>query len=84
MSEQYSQPTKPHMNVGTIGHVGSGKATLTGALAAVPAKAGAERGDDGRDGQSSEDAVGSGHVEYETAVRHYAHVDGLDAADWAK
>jgi elongation factor Tu len=85
------QRTKPHVNVGTIGHVDHGKTTLTAAILAVLRKAGFtadDRGVDQIDKAPEEKARGitinSTHVEYETATRHYAHVDCPGHADYIK
>lgn len=90
MSKEKFERTKPHVNVGTIGHVDHGKTTLTAALT----KVGAERfgGDfsayDQIDGAPEERARGitisTAHVEYESENRHYAHVDCPGHADYVK
>src|SRR6201991_4982081 len=82
--------TKPHVNVGTIGHVDHGKTTLTAAIATVlSAKFGGEaKAYDQIDAAPEEKARGitinTAHVEYETADRHYAHVDCPGHADYVK
>lgn len=82
--------SKPHVNIGTIGHVDHGKTTLTAAITAVLAKQGkAEaRAYDQIDGAPEEKARGitisTAHVEYETDKRHYAHVDCPGHADYVK
>src|SRR5213075_45646 len=82
--------TKPHVNVGTIGHVDHGKTTLTAAIATVlSAKFGGEaKAYDQIDAAPEEKARGitinTAHVEYETANRHYAHVDCPGHADYIK
>jgi elongation factor Tu len=82
--------TKPHLNVGTIGHVDHGKTTLTAALTKVSADrfGGDARGYDQIDAAPEERARGitiaTSHVEYETAERHYAHVDCPGHADYVK
>lgn len=85
------QRTKPHVNVGTIGHVDHGKTTLTAAILAVLRKAGFtadDRAVDQIDKAPEEKARGitinATHVEYETANRHYAHVDCPGHADYIK
>ncbi|BDQ04911.1 MAG: elongation factor Tu [Candidatus Dojkabacteria bacterium] len=85
------QRTKPHVNVGTIGHVDHGKTTLTAAILAVLARAGFQAdalGVDGIDKAPEEKARGitinATHVEYETEARHYAHVDCPGHADYIK
>ena len=81
MAKQRFERTKPHVNVGTIGHVDHGKTTLTAAITKVLALRGeAEfRAFDSIDNAPEERARGitiaTAHVEYETANRHYAHVD---------
>ncbi|MEQ4616536.1 MAG: elongation factor Tu, partial [Corticimicrobacter sp.] len=81
---------KPHVNVGTIGHVDHGKTTLTAAIATVLAKkfGGDAKGYDQIDNAPEEKARGitinTSHVEYETAARHYAHVDCPGHADYVK
>ena len=87
--EKFSR-TKPHVNVGTIGHVDHGKTTLTAAIATVlAAKFGGEaKGYDQIDAAPEEKARGitinTSHVEYDTANRHYAHVDCPGHADYVK
>ena len=82
--------TKPHVNIGTIGHVDHGKTTLTAAITKVLAKQGyaKEMRYDQIDGAPEEKARGitinTAHVEYETASRHYAHVDCPGHADYVK
>jgi elongation factor Tu len=82
--------TKPHVNVGTIGHVDHGKTTLTAAITEVQAKAGMAqaRGYDTIDASPEEKergiTISAAHVEYETATRHYAHVDCPGHADYIK
>ena len=82
--------SKPHVNIGTIGHVDHGKTTLTAAITSVLAKSGqAEaRAYDQIDGAPEERergiTISTAHVEYETATRHYAHVDCPGHADYVK
>ncbi|MDO8653741.1 MAG: elongation factor Tu, partial [Undibacterium sp.] len=82
--------TKPHVNVGTIGHVDHGKTTLTAAIATVLSKkfGGEAKAYDQIDAAPEEKARGitinTAHVEYETAARHYAHVDCPGHADYVK
>lgn len=85
------QRTKPHVNVGTIGHVDHGKTTLTAAILAVLARAGFKADQVGIDGidKAPEEkqrgiTINATHVEYETAERHYAHVDCPGHADYIK
>ena len=90
MSKGKFERTKPHMNVGTIGHVDHGKTTLTAALTKVlAAKFGGEvKAYDQIDNAPEEKARGitisTSHVEYETTNRHYAHVDCPGHADYVK
>ena len=82
--------TKPHVNIGTIGHVDHGKTTLTSAITKVLAKKGQAKimDYDQIDGAPEEKARGitinTAHVEYETDTRHYAHVDCPGHADYVK
>ncbi|HHK5989488.1 TPA: elongation factor Tu, partial [Neisseria subflava] len=82
--------SKPHVNVGTIGHVDHGKTTLTAALTTILAKkfGGAAKAYDQIDNAPEEKARGitinTSHVEYETETRHYAHVDCPGHADYVK
>lgn len=82
--------SKPHVNVGTIGHVDHGKTTLTAAITTVLAKSGGAvaKGYDQIDNAPEEKARGitiaTSHVEYETKNRHYAHVDCPGHADYVK
>lgn len=82
--------SKPHVNIGTIGHVDHGKTTLTAAITTVLAKAGGgeARGYDQIDNAPEEKergiTINTSHVEYETANRHYAHVDCPGHADYVK
>ena len=90
MSKEKFERTKPHLNVGTIGHVDHGKTTLTAALTKVlAAKFGGEvRAYDQIDNAPEERARGitisTTHVEYQSAKRHYAHVDCPGHADYIK
>ncbi len=90
MAKQKYERTKPHVNVGTIGHVDHGKTTLTAAIATVLAKkfGGEAKAYDQIDAAPEEKARGitinTAHVEYETANRHYAHVDCPGHADYIK
>ena len=90
MAKQKFQRTKPHVNVGTIGHVDHGKTTLTAAITKVLAMGGAGqfRAFDSIDSAPEEKARGVtiniAHVEYESANRHYAHVDCPGHADYIK
>jgi elongation factor Tu len=90
MAKGKFQRTKPHVNVGTIGHVDHGKTTLTAALTLVLSKkfGGEAKAYDQIDNAPEEKARGitinTAHVEYETANRHYAHVDCPGHADYVK
>src|SRR5687767_3225518 len=90
MAKGKFERTKPHVNVGTIGHVDHGKTTLTAALTLVLSKlfGGEAKAYDQIDNAPEEKARGitiaTAHVEYETAKRHYAHVDCPGHADYIK
>jgi len=90
MARAKFERTKPHVNVGTIGHVDHGKTTLTAAITTVAAKhnGGQAKRYDEIDAAPEEKARGitiaTAHVEYETAQRHYAHVDCPGHADYVK
>src|SRR5210317_1332440 len=90
MSKEKFERTKPHVNVGTIGHVDHGKTTLTAALTKVMAE---KHGGEVKDYASIDNApeerergitIATAHVEYESDVRHYAHVDCPGHADYIK
>ena len=90
MSKEKFERTKPHVNVGTIGHVDHGKTTLTAAITKVAAE---KQGGDFRDYDQIDNApeerergitISTAHVEYETDNRHYAHVDCPGHADYVK
>ena len=90
MAKEAFQRKKPHVNIGTIGHVDHGKTTLTAAITKVLAEAGGAKFRDyaSIDNTPEEKARGitinSTHVEYETEARHYAHVDCPGHADYVK
>ena len=90
MAKEKFERTKPHVNVGTIGHVDHGKTTLTAAICTVLSKyfGGEAKAYDQIDAAPEEKARGitinTAHVEYETAHRHYAHVDCPGHADYVK
>ena len=90
MAKEKFERSKPHVNVGTIGHVDHGKTTLTAALTSILAKkfGGAAKAYDQIDNAPEEKARGitinTSHVEYETEGRHYAHVDCPGHADYVK
>jgi elongation factor Tu len=90
MAKEKFERTKPHVNVGTIGHVDHGKTTLTAALTKVMAEA---RGGEFKDYADIDNApeerergitISTAHVEYESEARHYAHVDCPGHADYVK
>jgi len=90
MAKAKFERSKPHVNIGTIGHVDHGKTTLTAAITSVLASKGLaeKRAYDQIDGAPEERARGitiaTAHVEYETLARHYAHVDCPGHADYVK
>ena len=90
MAKEKFERTKPHVNVGTIGHVDHGKTTLTAAITKVLAKQGLaqEKDFDAIDNAPEEKergiTINTAHVEYETAKRHYAHIDCPGHADYVK
>ncbi len=90
MAKQKFERVKPHVNIGTIGHVDHGKTTLTAAITSCLATAGGAeaKGYDQIDSAPEERARGitinTAHVEYETEARHYAHVDCPGHADYVK
>ena len=90
MAKEKFERTKPHLNVGTIGHVDHGKTTLTAALTTILSS---EYGGEARNYEQIDNApeekargitINTSHVEYETANRHYAHVDCPGHADYVK
>ncbi len=90
MAKEKFQRTKPHVNIGTIGHVDHGKTTLTAAISGVLAQKGyAELKDYDQIDNAPEErqrgiTINTSHVEYETEKRHYAHVDCPGHADYVK
>ncbi len=90
MAKQKFERTKPHCNIGTIGHVDHGKTTLTAAITRVLASAGGaeftayEDIDKAPEEKARGITINTAHVEYETANRHYAHVDCPGHADYIK
>ena len=90
MAKAKFERTKPHCNIGTIGHVDHGKTTLTAAITKVMAEInGGEAVDFANIDKAPEErergiTISTAHVEYETAARHYAHVDCPGHADYVK
>ncbi len=90
MAKQKFERTKPHVNIGTIGHIDHGKTTLTAAITKYLAmQGGAEYTDYSSIDKAPEErergiTINTAHVEYETAARHYAHVDCPGHADYIK
>ncbi|MFN3857466.1 MAG: elongation factor Tu [Caulobacter sp.] len=90
MAKEKFERTKPHCNIGTIGHVDHGKTTLTAAITMVLAKTGGATAKSYADIDAAPEekargiTINTAHVEYETANRHYAHVDCPGHADYVK
>ncbi|MCE2616957.1 elongation factor Tu [Phocaeicola oris] len=93
MAKEKFERTKPHVNIGTIGHVDHGKTTLTAAITKVLAEKGFSKNDEVKSFDQIDNApeekergitINTSHVEYETANRHYAHVDCPGHADYVK
>src|SRR6187455_137961 len=91
MAKQKFERTKPHVNVGTIGHIDHGKTTLTAAITKVLAESGTntevtdfEAIDKAPEERQRGITINTAHVEYETENRHYAHVDCPGHADYIK
>ena len=90
MSKEKFDRSKPHVNIGTIGHVDHGKTTLTAAITKVMAEAGGaefqayDQIDKAPEERARGITISTAHVEYETASRHYAHVDCPGHADYVK
>ncbi len=93
MAKEKFERTKPHVNIGTIGHVDHGKTTLTAAITQVLASRGFTKADEVKSFDQIDNApeekergitINTAHVEYETANRHYAHVDCPGHADYVK
>jgi elongation factor Tu len=90
MARQKFERTKPHVNIGTIGHVDHGKTTLTAAITMTLATIGGSKAKGYADIDSAPEekargiTINTAHVEYETSARHYAHVDCPGHADYVK
>ena len=90
MGKEKFQRTKPHCNIGTIGHVDHGKTTLTAAITKVLAETGGatytsyDQIDKAPEEKARGITIDTAHVEYETDKRHYAHVDCPGHADYVK
>lgn len=90
MAKAKFERTKPHVNIGTIGHVDHGKTTLTAAITMTLAKAGGAKARNYEDIDAAPEekargiTINTAHVEYETSNRHYAHVDCPGHADYVK
>ncbi|MCQ2131450.1 MAG: elongation factor Tu [Bacteroidales bacterium] len=90
MAKETFKRDKPHVNIGTIGHVDHGKTTLTAAITTVLAKAGLsevksfDQIDNAPEEKERGITINTAHVEYQTAARHYAHVDCPGHADYVK
>src|SRR5580693_8770127 len=90
MSKAKFQRTKPHCNIGTIGHIDHGKTTLTAAITKVLAEKGGatfvpfDQIDKAPEERARGITISTAHVEYETGKRHYAHVDCPGHADYIK
>src|SRR5213593_2659876 len=92
MAKQKFERTKPHLNVGTIGHIDHGKTTLTAAITKVLAEQGTsttgiksfEEIDNASEEKQRGITINISHVEYETEQRHYAHIDAPGHADYIK
>jgi len=93
MAKEKFERTKPHVNIGTIGHVDHGKTTLTAAITKVLAERGFSKSDEIKTFDQIDNApeekergitINTAHVEYETSKRHYAHVDCPGHADYVK
>ena len=90
MSKEKFDRSKPHLNIGTIGHVDHGKTTLTAAITKVMAEQGGgefqayDQIDKAPEERARGITISTAHVEYETENRHYAHVDCPGHADYVK
>ena len=90
MAKERYERKKPHVNIGTIGHVDHGKTTLTAAICMTLAQKGSAKAmnyadiDKAPEEKARGITINTAHVEYETATRHYAHVDCPGHADYVK
>src|SRR5258708_11078020 len=90
MTKAKFERTKPHCNIGTIGHVDHGKTSLTAAMTKILAKTGGatytayDQIDKAPEERERGITISTAHVEYETTNRHYAHMDGPGHADYIK
>ena len=90
MSKETLDRSKPHLNIGTIGHVDHGKTTLTAAISKVLAEESGKKAIDFQDIDKAPEerergiTINTSHIEYETDNRHYAHVDCPGHADYVK
>ncbi len=88
--KEHYERTKPHVNIGTIGHVDHGKTTLTAAITKVLSKKGLAKAEDYNQIDNAPEekergiTINTSHIEYETEKRHYAHIDAPGHADYVK